>query len=242
MTNDDTHRPLYQRIAEVFRSHILQGQWQPGAVIPTETELCQQFSASRATIRKALDALTLEGVISRRAGKGTWVTETKRQDGFWYSYQSDYPFPESVTVEILASESVVSPASGDVFSHFGSERILTRIKVLRSLNDTPLALSEIFLRPEDAEKVIAAFDPERDIYFFDILERMAGVQVDEVHETFDAVLAVGEVAERLHVMASSPLTLITRVFFGKGQRVIQASRVYLRPDVNKLKIIRKKRQ
>jgi GntR family transcriptional regulator len=222
-----------------LRGSIRQGHWKPGELIPTETELCRQFSASRATIRKALDALTLEGVISRKARRGTWVTEDQPAEQWLIDYKSDYPFAENVKLSILATESVTTDISDGFFSLFGSEKILTRIKVLRTLNETPLSLSEIYLQPDHASRVCESFDPERDRYFFEVLKRTVGIRINEVHDIFSAVSAAGEVAKRLQVLESSPLTLISRVFFEKGHRVVQTTRVYLRPDVNKLKIVRK---
>ncbi len=237
------HQPLYKNVAETLRSFILQGKWQPGSVIPTETALCQEFSASRATIRKALDNLTQEGYISRKAGKGTWVLERVREEeeDWRFSFKSDYPFPEKVSVKIVASDSIAYDPSDAVFNFYESEKILTRLKVQRSLNQTPLAMSEIYLKPEHAEKVVNGFDPEEDIYIFRLLERVTGIQIKEVHEIFDAVLAMGEIAKRLKVMESTPLTFITRLFHDEEGQVIQASRVYLRPDVNKFKIVRIKK-
>jgi DNA-binding GntR family transcriptional regulator len=232
------HQPLYKNIAETFRGFILQGKWQPGSVIPTETELCQQFSASRATIRKALDSLTQEGYISRKAGKGTWVLEREEEEDWRYSYKSDYPFPEKVNVQIAESDSIAYDPSDAIFNFYGSEKILTRLKVERSLNQTPLAMSEIYLKPAYADKVVKGFDMEKDIYIFRVLERVTGIRIKEVHEIFDAILAVGEIAKRLNVMEGTPLTFITRIFYEVGGQVVQASRVYLRTDVNKFKIVR----
>ncbi len=234
-------QPLYKNVADKLRSHILQGKWAPGIVMPTEVELCKQFSASRVTIRKALENLTQEGIISRKAGKGTWVTESEKGQEEWrFKYHSDYPFPKQTSIRILQSDHIAPDHSDSFFGYFGSDEIITRTKVLRNLKDTPLAISEIYMTVPHLEKVLSDFKPDEDVYIFAVLERTTGLRIREVHEIFDAVLAVGEVAKRLKIMESSPLTLITRIFFAEGGEIVQASRVHLRPDVNRFRIIRVK--
>jgi GntR family transcriptional regulator, transcriptional repressor for pyruvate dehydrogenase complex len=52
---------------------ILSGQWPEGARIPPERELCQQLGIARASLREAVKALELIGVLESRVGDGTFV-------------------------------------------------------------------------------------------------------------------------------------------------------------------------
>jgi GntR family transcriptional repressor for pyruvate dehydrogenase complex len=52
---------------------ILSGQWPEGARIPSERELCQQLGIARASLREAMKALELIGVLESRVGDGTFV-------------------------------------------------------------------------------------------------------------------------------------------------------------------------
>src|SRR3954452_13327165 len=64
----------YQYVADTLRRRILGGQYGPGVRLPAERELCQQFAASRITIRRALLILADELLIQRRQGDGTFVS------------------------------------------------------------------------------------------------------------------------------------------------------------------------
>ena len=239
MSNTNLSTPLYRAVAHKLRSSILQGKWKSGSLIPTELELCNQFSASRSTIRKALKTLAQEGVIDRKAGKGTWVTDERAENEEWrFLYTSDYPFPSQIKVEILQVDHIAPDLSDSFFGGFPSNGLVTRFKTLRSLRETPLAFTEVFMTASVAEVVLSNCDRGKDIYMFQILERTTGFRIKEVHETFDAVPALGEIAKKLDIMELSPLNLITRLFFDEGGNQVEASRAYLRPDVNKLKIIR----
>lgn len=59
-------------------SHLLRGIWKEGEKIPAERELCQQLGVGRASLREALKALEIMGMIETRLGDGTYVC--KRSD------------------------------------------------------------------------------------------------------------------------------------------------------------------
>jgi len=71
------HIPKYFRIQQELMENIRTHHWSPGAVIPSETELCSQYKVSRGTIRRALDELDRQGLISRSPGKQTVVNTPK---------------------------------------------------------------------------------------------------------------------------------------------------------------------
>jgi GntR family transcriptional regulator len=65
--------PMYHQIADDLREQIESGKLGPGAQLPTELELREQFSASRNTIRDAIKRLTSLGLVVTRPGQGTFV-------------------------------------------------------------------------------------------------------------------------------------------------------------------------
>lgn len=66
---------LYTQIYQYVKEAILSGQYPVGQMIPTEQELMDQFAVSRITTNRALQMLTSEGLIKRRAGLGTFVCD-----------------------------------------------------------------------------------------------------------------------------------------------------------------------
>ncbi len=229
----------YKGILDLLRSNILQGKWRTGSTIPTELELCEQFSVSRSTIRKALEMLTDEGYLARKAGKGTWVTDKPKEDSFFPDqYLSDYPFPDQIKIEFIQTDHLVYNPSDNLFNGFPTDKMFMRIKMLRSLKETPMVYAELYMTEDNAVKVLESFDEDNDIYVFRVLERVTGLKIREMHETFSTILAVGEIASRLKVMDGSPLLVIMRQLIDQNGNQIQANRVYLRPDVNVIKIVR----
>src|SRR5580704_5774820 len=61
-------------------SELIRGTWSEGERIPAERELCQKLGVGRASLREALKALEIMGMIETRLGDGTYVC--KRSDFF----------------------------------------------------------------------------------------------------------------------------------------------------------------
>ena len=65
--------PIYYQLKTLILSQIEQGEWRPGEKIPTEAELCERYDISRTPVRQALLELVRESILTRRAGRGTFV-------------------------------------------------------------------------------------------------------------------------------------------------------------------------
>ncbi len=70
-------QPLYLKVKEHILANIASGAWPPGARVPSEHELVQQFSISRMTANRALKELSSDGWLNRIAGVGTFVSEPR---------------------------------------------------------------------------------------------------------------------------------------------------------------------
>lgn len=58
---------------EQLVSHVVNGDWKPGDQIPPERNLCQQLGIARTSLREALKAMELVGMLNSRVGDGTFV-------------------------------------------------------------------------------------------------------------------------------------------------------------------------
>lgn len=67
----------HRQIIEALTAQIQEGGLKPYDRLPSEKELCDQWQASRSTVRKAMDQLTDRGRIFRVPGKGSFVSFPK---------------------------------------------------------------------------------------------------------------------------------------------------------------------
>src|SRR6202162_6131027 len=58
---------------EQLISYVVNGDWKAGDRIPPERELCQQLGIARTSLREALKAMELVGMLDSRVGDGTFV-------------------------------------------------------------------------------------------------------------------------------------------------------------------------
>ncbi|MDM8533505.1 FadR/GntR family transcriptional regulator [Clostridiaceae bacterium HSG29] len=71
---------LYQEVSQQIIGFIKEGIWVQGERIPSESELSKSFEISRNSMREAIKALELTGVLSSKSGTGTFVAEFALQN------------------------------------------------------------------------------------------------------------------------------------------------------------------
>lgn len=72
-TKNTTNSSLSRRVYAGLKVRIESGEWNYGAMLPSEIELAGQIHISRGTIRRVLAELEREGWVSRERGRGTFV-------------------------------------------------------------------------------------------------------------------------------------------------------------------------
>ena len=72
-------QPRYMQILSVLSQRVETGQYPLEERLPTESELCDEFGASRFTVREALRRLVDHGMVQRRQGAGSIVVAASPQ-------------------------------------------------------------------------------------------------------------------------------------------------------------------
>ena len=65
----------YQQVAAAIERAVAEGLYQPGLRIASERELAEQFGVSRPTVRRAVIALEMRGLLEARQGSGVYVRQ-----------------------------------------------------------------------------------------------------------------------------------------------------------------------
>jgi DNA-binding LacI/PurR family transcriptional regulator/DNA-binding transcriptional regulator YhcF (GntR family) len=77
---EDRRKPRHREVFDTLLGEITSGRFQPGDRLPTEAELSKTFSASRATIARAMRDLKARGLLNRQRGGGTKIAQ-REDDG-----------------------------------------------------------------------------------------------------------------------------------------------------------------
>src|SRR5512133_1057451 len=67
--------PLYSQVREILILGLAEERWHSGEVLPSEFELADELGVSHGTVRKALHSMTVDGLLVRHQGRGTFVSE-----------------------------------------------------------------------------------------------------------------------------------------------------------------------
>jgi DNA-binding GntR family transcriptional regulator len=65
--------PAYIQLVNILRNQIDSGKFRPGERLPSESQLCKLYHVSPMTVRRAINILLQEGLVSTTQGRGTFV-------------------------------------------------------------------------------------------------------------------------------------------------------------------------
>jgi GntR family transcriptional regulator len=69
----ESFEPAYAQLAKLLRRQIAEGVFRPGDQLPSESQLCRRYGISPMTVRRSINLLADEGIISTAQGRGTFV-------------------------------------------------------------------------------------------------------------------------------------------------------------------------
>lgn len=108
---------LYRQIAEQLRQLMASGEFAVGSRLPAERDLATQLGVSRPSVREALIALEVEGMIEVRTGSGIYVQSTTRPKRSVSSRATDTPAQwgplEVMSARILVESEVAALAANN---------------------------------------------------------------------------------------------------------------------------------
>ena len=216
----------YVRVRDYLRS-LVTHELAAGDTIPSERLLCEQFGVSRMTVRQAVDALVVEGLLDREQGRGTFVAPTKvdlevRLASFGEEMQRRGMDPSS---QVLAAEVVSATTDiADALDILPGERVFSLHRV-RLADGEPMAIEQSWL---SCQLVPGLFDDGPPSSIYGELRRR-GIEPDWGEDTVSATEVDAQDAELLRVVAGRAVLRIARRTFA-GETACVYSRSIYRAD------------
>ncbi|WP_156679655.1 GntR family transcriptional regulator [Sphingomonas profundi] len=220
------HAPLYQRLQEALRGAIEQRVLKPQDALPPERELAEDFAVSRITVRKALDGLVSEGLLTRRQGAGTFVAgRVEKQFAKLTSFSEDMVArgrsPRSEW--LVKAEGTVTPDEALTLGLSPGTQVY-RFHRIRFADDLPMALEQ---------STISGFGlpglDTVDVSLYTALEA-AGNRPVRALQRLRAVLFSKDQAALLGVAAGAPGLFIERRGFLEDGRTVETTHSWYRGD------------
>ncbi len=223
---DFGHAPLYQRLQRALREAIANRLLAPDDALPPERDLAQEFEVSRITVRKALDGLVSEGLLTRRQGAGTFVAaRVEKSFSKLSSFSEDMLSRGRVPHSdwLSRSEGGVNPEESMTLGLSPGAPVY-RFNRIRYADGAPMAL-EYSTIPAFALPSAAAVETS----LYGALEQ-AGHRPVRALQRLRAVLFNAEQAELMRVTEKAAGLLIERRGFLKDGRAVEFTRSFYRGD------------
>ncbi len=196
--------PLYEQVKQVIRERILNGDYAPGTVIPTEKEMCDEFNVSRITIKQAMNELARGGLIQRIQGKGSIVrdkiageldvplgfSELTRRRGFT-------PGSRIITIEHIEGNFELRR----FFHAISPQQRFWSFRRLLTINDAPVAVITSVVSEEMGNEMQK--HELNNASFYGLYREISGMSVGQSEATLTAINASTEIAQLLNVALGS---------------------------------------
>lgn len=118
-----SNRKLYLQIADQIRDQILSGVAVPGQQLPAERELASTLGVSRPTVREALIALEVAGMVEVRVGVGAFVRSPDDRT-------TTVPEISHSPIEVMAVRRLLEPEAAALASRHIAEPGRSRLKAI----------------------------------------------------------------------------------------------------------------
>ncbi len=226
--------PLYQQIKALLTRGLTLGDWKAGEALPSEPELANRFKVSQGTVRKALDALTADGLLVRRQGKGTFVA-THAEERVQYRFLRLMPDEGPRTAmqrRFLDFKRLRAPAEIARALALNSGDSVLQIRRLLLAEDLPVVLDDIWLPARlfkglTTERLQAYRGP-----MYGLFEAEFGVQMIRAEEMIRAVAAAGAEADLLRAAPGAPLLQVERRSLTYADKPVELRRGLYRTEAH----------
>jgi DNA-binding GntR family transcriptional regulator len=219
--------PLYLKFVETVKNAVRSGQLPQGNILPGERDLSQLTGVSRITVRKAMQALEDEGVVTRSRGYGTQINVTleyslKEARGFSQQVVLRGKKPDTLWVNKRVvkcpadvAEQLAVPAESDVFL----------LKRIRYVDEDAVSIEESYVPAG-----LIADPDEIGVSLYDYF-RSQNIIPQRTRSRVSARMPDSEFQTHIRLETPVPVLVIKQVAFDPQNRPIEYSISHCRSDL-----------
>ncbi|SFD87189.1 GntR family transcriptional regulator [Lentibacillus persicus] len=230
--------PLYLQLKEQIEEKIMDGVYT--GKIPSERELIDEYYVSRSTVRQAIDALTRDGTLEKKPGRGTFVALKPIND--WLGSLSS----TSETIERMGMEpgaKLIRAESIQLPKQLQKKTSLAKavhIKRVRYADHIPIGVENNYY-PVGIGKNIMKYDLNK-VSLYDLLEQELGVLSIEADQNIRSERISKEDAKLLGTTVSTSMLVAERNLKDVNGNFIEYELASYRSDMYSfnIKLLRKK--
>jgi len=215
--------PIYRQIQDFIRSGIAAGHFAPGDRLPSEFELARQFGTTRATVARAFQELGFEGLVTRRVGSGTYVSDRQHDTvdtGAIAGFEERASASGStVSYELLDFSRAVAGPRAAAMLQVEPGAAVYRMQRLRHV-DGRIAVEDRYLPEGIGDAIQPQWLGEQAVQH--MFRDHLGLRISRIDNIVRATLATPLLAQRLMVERGSALLVREHVIFDLQNRPVLA--------------------
>lgn len=223
------HIPLHIQTEELLRKLIRSPQYSKGKLLPNEIELAKQLAISRTTLRLAINKLVYEGLLVRKKGVGTKVSNNtvSSKSVNWLSFSQEMAARKISIKNFELKLKWVKPDEQIAnFFEIKTDKKVLKMERLRGQPEGPFVYFTSYFHPRIG--LTGKEDFLRPLY--EILEKDYMVIASLSKEEITARAADKFLAEKLNLEVGSPILVRKRFVYDQGDRPIEFNMGYYRAD------------
>jgi DNA-binding GntR family transcriptional regulator len=216
-------------IAQDLIQAITCGRYAVGALLPTEFELCEQYGASRYTVRAALQELQQLGLVSRRKNVGTRVESARPKAVFRPSLASvedlvQFGAEHLRVVQTVGEVAASEEAARDIGCDAGDRWLrISTIRLDGARNGRPMAWTDVYVDPA-YEEIGDLVRESPDALVSTLIETRYGRRIAEIRQEVRAIaLSEPRIGDALGLEAGAPALKIVRRYLDEAGDMFEAS-------------------
>jgi GntR family transcriptional regulator len=230
--------PYYQQLKEILRADIARRELRPGARLPGDHELCEQYGVSRPVVRQALSELQYEGVLDRVKGRGTFVAPQLTSQSLVQSLTGLHADVSAMGRTLLSDVRAlkVTAADPEVAARLeipvGTAVVL--IERLRFVDGEPWVYTVSHVPAALAPDLVDQDLREQSLYA--LLERRYGLRLVRSRRAVEAHAPSARLARDLGIPRHGPVLKLTDVSYDADNRPVETFVAYHRGDRSRFEV------
>lgn len=213
----------YGKLASAIKERIIQGEWLPGQMIPSESGLSAQYGVALGTMRQALALLVEDGVLQRHHGKGTFVTRGLGNASMmrFFRFQNSDDRPTQPQSRILSIRLRHPNAAEAISFGLNAHAQVMQLERLRSIQDEPCLLETIALPLPLFGSLVDSDTSEWDDLLYPMYQTRCGVVIQHAQDDLRFAQLNATQARRLKLPPGHPCVLVERQAFDIAGRCVE---------------------
>lgn len=218
--------PLYKQVKNNIVQSLVDGEWHPGNIMPSEPQMAQRYGVGINTIRAAISELVAANILFRHQGKGTFVSKHATSQGIYRFFnvvradgQRELPVRQLLSLQVGLADKKTADFL-QLTKRRKDAKIYTLL-ILSRLGGRPVGISRITLPFSLFGALSEQKFEDGSVSLYGLYEATYGVSVIRIREMVSAAKARAKTAEALRVPVGDPVLEIRRTAYSFNDRPVE---------------------